>query len=117
MGEGWCVCATKSEIVCFVFLMIRRPPRATRTDTLFPYTTLFRSSLAEIPADLLPPLPPDPYTGGAIRYEKTADGGVMDGRSEEHTSELHSLMRSSYAVLSLKHNQFHLRRISSVQLR
>src|SRR3546814_2977762 len=82
--------------------MIRRPPRSTRTDTLFPYTTLFRS------------LRHDPFA-----YRHPARGhagrGLHDGalrsarrrtlsldRSEEHTSELQSLMRRSYAVFCLK---------------
>src|SRR3546814_9863687 len=80
------------------FLMIRRPPRSTRTDTLFPYTTLFRSRL------------------GRSRYQRhglhsAGDGGPRGRRqaaradrrrSEEHTSELQSLMRISYAVFCLK---------------
>src|SRR3546814_8057050 len=69
------------------FLMIRRPPRSTRTDTLFPYTTLFRSSAW---ASLRAP--------GPIRRPKSAHRQ----RSEEHTSELQSLMRISYAVFCLK---------------
>src|SRR3546814_9030893 len=71
--------------------MIRRPPRSTRTDTLFPYTTLFRSP-AE-PARDEPADPPEPDT-------EDED----DDRSEEHTSELQSLMRISYAVFCLKKN-------------
>src|SRR3546814_16941130 len=85
----------------FFFLMIRRPPRSTRTDTLFPYTTLFRSLGQPVaPAD------------GSIRLSHFAALGVADrrqsgsgrscGRSEEHTSELQSLMRISYAVFCLK---------------
>src|SRR3546814_7943394 len=70
--------------------MIRRPPRSTRTDTLFPYTTLFRSSD-----------PVDRGSGGTGRLDD--DGGRDCGdRSEEHTSELQSLMRISYAVFCLK---------------
>src|SRR6056297_2678655 len=67
--------------------MIRRPPRSTRTDTLFPYTTLFRS--------------PSAYCN---RHPRTQLGdGVLGGeRSEEHTSELQSLRRISYAVFCLK---------------
>src|SRR3546814_3437066 len=92
--------------MCLFFLMIRRPPRSTRTDTLFPYTTLFRS----------------PYgvgsccSGAAIRTLRRSNGmysavaGIQVGRhaietisrSEEHTSELQSLMRISYAVFCLK---------------
>src|SRR3546814_9020119 len=76
--------------------MIRRPPRSTRTDTLFPYTTLFRSCCEwkrrrEIAAKtrIGDPLPP------AKRHQ-------IKSRSEEHTSELQSLMRISYAVFCLK---------------
>src|SRR3546814_3641133 len=70
--------------------MIRRPPRSTRTDTLFPYTTLFRS-LSRPP----------------IRYRRSCESrrrpdGAWACRSEEHTSELQSLMRISYAVFCLK---------------
>src|SRR3546814_9127440 len=101
--------------------MIRRPPRSTRIDTLFPYTTLFRSfvtlighsgcgksTLLNIIAGLTKP------TRGVVFL----DGGVVDApgpdravifqdhsllpRSEEHTSELQSLMRTSYAVFCLK---------------
>src|SRR3546814_6665196 len=78
----------------FFFLMIRRPPRSTRTDTLFPYTTLFRSTPRRRHRSRrskhLPPAPP-PELGGAPSI-----------RSEEHTSELQSLMRISYAVFCLK---------------
>src|SRR3546814_5547856 len=102
----------------FYFLLIRRPPRSTRTDTLFPYTTLFRSVL-----------------GGEGKHRRQPAFGIMDAcggacfvllpmrrlgafeaavahlrgpmrrgrpRSEEHTSELQSLMRISYAVFCLK---------------
>src|SRR3546814_6360230 len=81
-----CLCCC---VLLFFFLMIRRPPRSTRTDTLFPYTTLFRSqhrppaTAAAKPACRPPPI--DPFL-----------------RSEEHTSELQSLMRISYAVFCLK---------------
>src|SRR3546814_7162012 len=81
--------------VCWFFcLMIRRPPRSTRTDTLFPYTTLFRS-LRQSPA-LRRHASPD-------RVHRHGNGhGVRPARSEEHTSELQSLMRISYAVFCLK---------------
>src|SRR3546814_15637575 len=78
-------------IAVFFFLMIRRPPRSTRTDTLFPYTTLFRSFAEETQK-------PDVHnlSLGAARTVRRLD------RSEEHTSELQSLMRISYAVFCLK---------------
>src|SRR3546814_8385610 len=108
----------------FFFLMIRRPPRSTRTDTLIPYTTLFRS---------LPPLPaacvktgvsdaasifsddrhrenqsrsmpvPDAHT--CRRFASELRPPPENRRSEEHTSELQSLMRISYAVFCLKKKQ------------
>src|SRR3546814_9209052 len=68
--------------------MIRRPPRSTRTDTLFPYTTLFRSSGASLQSD--------------GRAGRTGRCRTPRRRSEEHTSELQSLMRISYAVFCLK---------------
>src|SRR3546814_8038439 len=89
--------------------MIRRPPRSTRTDTLFPYTTLFRSSqasgattVAETPVRRSAP-PAAPRDSGCTRGHGAA--GRPSGpasRSEEHTSELQSLMRISYAVFCLK---------------
>src|SRR3546814_5745075 len=76
--------------------MIRRPPRSTRTDTLFPYTTLFRSTL--------PPrsraLPSRQY--GRRSQIPASPSASPESRSEEHTSELQSLMRISYAVFCLK---------------
>src|SRR3546814_1568429 len=104
------------------FLMIRRPPRSTRTDTLFPYTTLFRSyavcTIAEIP-ETRSQKPTIPQIDGhhSQRHHKRSDrsgefilqfpgvqmrAGEVLGRSEEHTSELQSLMRISYAVFCLK---------------
>src|SRR3546814_1400412 len=101
----------------FCFLMLRRPPRSTRTDTLFPYTTLFRSFYEIFAiagavglATTFPAAPPivtsfsdaiAQATGWpleAVLLERPA-GGL---RSEEHTSELQSLMRTSYAVFCLK---------------
>src|SRR3546814_2039492 len=106
--------------------MIRRPPRSTRTDTLFPYTTLFRSLLSPLLDD---PRPGFPFVAllvsgghtqlmrvdGVGRYAllgETLDDAageafdksakLMGLRSEEHTSELQSLMRISYAVFCLK---------------
>src|SRR3546814_12029556 len=92
---------------CVVFfLMIRRPPRSTRTDTLFPYTTLFRSaSKSECMYDRVSRSSSDFKYNRNAPYAKTgtraATFGVVD-RSEEHTSELQSLMRISYAVFCLK---------------
>src|SRR3546814_6477048 len=94
--------------------MIRRPPRSTRTDTLFPYTTLFRSCLlggTDIASERLPVLRLQSTFGfNKLRNElwnlfkpkpsRQPIGGI--NRSEEHTSELQSLMRISYAVFCLK---------------
>src|SRR3546814_16222703 len=86
-------------IVCF-FLMIRRPPISTRTDTLFPYTTLFRSlSVDGVEFDLSTKVP---STNNVLRFENVGVSvGSGSDRSEEHTSELQSLMRISYAVFCL----------------
>src|SRR3546814_11612143 len=114
--------------VCVFFLMIRRPPRSTRTDTLFPYTTLFRSVVGGS----------DPNRQFEFRTTGNGPGANLKGvefslqlpfsvfsdslrhfgvlgnatfvksdvdRSEEHTSELQSLMRISYAVFCLKHKK------------
>src|SRR3546814_18760914 len=99
------VCFSFMMVYLVFFLMIRRPPRSTRTDTLFPYTTLFRSAYFRL-------------TGGIERWlyrlvrkhgGRQAGGWQFDfanlnrkSRSEEHTSELQSLMRISYAVFCLK---------------
>src|SRR3546814_1415640 len=87
----------------FFFLMIRRPPRSTRTDTLFPYTTLFRSV---VKLGLLVGAAPlrlqRPDRGAEHGNRQTADEDSQRARSEEHTSELQSLMRISYAVFCLK---------------
>src|SRR3546814_4546154 len=97
----------------FFFLMIRRPPRSTRTDTLFPYTTLFRSRARfEAPAHKGPGAGllsmgtflwaskalPHP----AAHSTRASHSLRPSSRSEEHTSELQSLMRISYAVFCLK---------------
>src|SRR3546814_8765002 len=94
----------------FFFLMRRRPPRSTRTDTLFPYTTLFRSvhrvgvfdqgdehDFGIAATGLL-----DGVVQSVGRRTPVAERAHTDGRSEEHTSELQSLMRISYAVFCLK---------------
>src|SRR3546814_12750858 len=97
----------------FFFLMIRRPPRSTRTDTLFPYTTLFRSvqnggqvietllwgrHKVEGEMDML-------HLSFPAEAVRTLTGRMSQQRSEEHTSELQSLMRNSYAVFCLKKKQ------------
>src|SRR3546814_8422269 len=119
-----------SSFLFFFFLMIRRPPRSTRTDTLFPYTTLFRSCASICPASgchsvrrrigdyaerlehhhrppsdaqarrLLCEAPPVPAR--RFCHHRCGHGARPHGRSEEHTSELQSLMRISYAVFCLK---------------
>src|SRR3546814_2858461 len=105
--------------------MIRRPPRSTRTDTLFPYTTLFRSG--RIPSDRFLSQPfhvAEVFTGSPGVFVELPDtikgfkglcegdydhlpesAFYMVGRSEEHTSELQSLMRISYAVFCLTKKQ------------
>src|SRR3546814_6791199 len=133
--------------------MIRRPPRSTRTDTLFPYTTLFRSAVVVATAGTTDLGAVDPlaaaadlaahhgawlhvdaaYGGGALFSERLgpllagldrADSVALDLhklgwqpvpagiRSEEHTSELQSLMRNSYAVFCLKKKIPHIERTS-----
>src|SRR3546814_4966407 len=103
--------------------MLRRPPRSTRTDTLFPYTTLFRSGIghdlrAHYDRDANEVGDVEPAVDVALRIERVVqrlervrrqgcaalrrDGEVNRLRSEEHTSELQSLMRISYAVFCLK---------------
>src|SRR3546814_936383 len=96
--------------VCFLFLMLRRPPRSTRTDTLFPYTTLFRSAgeaLQRFPATVPAFWICRPPISRAACFRASNSGGRSAAtmslqRSEEHTSELQSLMRISYAVFCLK---------------
>src|SRR3546814_4046015 len=82
--------------ILFFFLMIRRPPRSTRTDTLFPYTTLFRSR-----CHVAHRRDGDRHVGDGQRKEVQVRA-EKEARSEEHTSELQSLMRISYAVFCLK---------------
>src|SRR3546814_10315575 len=92
----------------FFFLMIRRPPRSTRTDTLFPYTTLFRSLAGRM---LCRGCARWPYARRGDRADSTENPhrGRLEldrVRSEEHTSELQSLMRISYAVFCLKKKKY-----------
>src|SRR3546814_4013494 len=108
------------------FFMIRRPPRSTRTDTLFPFTTLFRSQRR------VPPCDGPARRAAAVRQRAgtvrnrgraarrrhhhravparrpAVRGAARGGRSEEHTSELQSLMRISYAVFCLKKQKSYL---------
>src|SRR3546814_1977961 len=101
-------------LIHFFFLMIRRPPRPTRTDTRFPSTTLFRPDAhrLQVPAGRAGVVLLQPDQQGAVAMG--GDGGArQDGRlarahhvrSEEHTSELPSLMRISYAVFCLKNKK------------
>src|SRR3546814_4175707 len=83
--------------------MIRRPPRSTRTDTLFPYTTLFRSPAGREEAGGRGEDRAGPSLRAGVRYVR-ATIRPTEHRSEEHTSELQSLMRISYAVFCLKKN-------------
>src|SRR3546814_10688742 len=91
--------------------MRRRPPRSTRTYTLFPYTTLFRAAAGrlrrarQMPAPGAAKEPPgrrDDQAHGRFADPLSALRPARDPRSEEHTSELQSLMRNSYAVFCLK---------------
>src|SRR3546814_5863047 len=113
--------------------MIREPPRSTRTDTLFPYTTLLRSDLGighcrlslAGPEGSAPPGLGESHIRVATKYPATtrrwfeaqgiqAECIKLNGRSEEHTSELQSLMRISYAVFCLK-NKKHTKRTTSIR--
>src|SRR3546814_4906852 len=81
--------------------MIRRPPRSTRTDTLFPYTTLFRSARRKILHGLAS-RQKEPVLRNEVSRPRRRCIRYFRRRSEEHTSELQSLMRISYAVFCLK---------------
>src|SRR3546814_7664708 len=98
--------------------MLRRPPRSTRTDTLFPYTALFRALRCRRPPKSTrcyggTPMPQNDFAGDAmaavtdvdlarVRRLRAERPEAIAARSEEHTSELQSLMRISYAVFCLK---------------
>src|SRR3546814_6656020 len=90
--------------------MIRRPPRSTRTDTLFPYTTLFRSILKDRHFDQRA----DHRREGNGRGQTECGDGDGYRRSEEHTSELQSLMRISYAVFCLKKKKITRNKITNI---
>src|SRR3546814_6022090 len=100
--------------------MIRRPPRSTRTDTRFPYTTLFRSAVegpfahARRRRCAAPPFLADRFL-----FERGAHAlfARSRSRSEEHTSELQSLMRTSYAVFCLKKKKIHTSENEHAQLK
>src|SRR3546814_6875285 len=108
-----------SEFLTFFFLMIRRPPRSTRTDTLFPYTTLFRSfrkgprrrrrrGQRALCSRGRGSIPTKPRRHSRRRRQPRGGHGNRRRsriRSEEHTSELQSLMRISYAVFCLKNKK------------
>src|SRR3546814_10879275 len=115
--------------------MIRRPPRSTRTDTLFPYTTLFRSerkaaltsSVEGTAAGNTPRILRARSTGTLKRSRPRGDSITEDTvlgvdliaspterRSEEHTSELQSLMRISYAVFCLKKKKYNTTKIHDI---
>src|SRR3546814_20959340 len=111
--------SSSSLCYCIFFLMIRRPPGSTRTDTLLPYTTLFRSGdpvsralreAAPCPAAHAIERRCSPQSTDRSRLDQeprtrlaeAAASAVSSCRSEEHTSELQSLMRISYAVFCLK---------------
>src|SRR3546814_14742892 len=134
----WCFASRiVSFVCCIVFLMRRRPPRSTRTDTLFPYTTLFRSrpevgaargaapdeEARERVRAIARGAPDGVRTARHLRHlrqcrharplrdlrrsaPRRAQPVRRRGRSEEHTSELQSLMRISYAVFCLKKKKY-----------
>src|SRR3546814_1567412 len=101
-----CILCGYTRVRCRVFfVMIRRQPRATRTVTLFPYTTLFRSPPASPPACPIQTRhcccrPPQASSPPWRKHDSAPR--LPPGRSEEHTSELQSLMRTSYAVFCMK---------------
>src|SRR3546814_10304333 len=98
--------------VIILLLMIRRPPRSTRTDTLFPCTSLFRSAFSTahigMPLSRLPTMLCTAARVGTRKVPRSSmaarhSSSMKMPRSEEHTSELQSLMRISYAVFCLTH--------------
>src|SRR3546814_6576069 len=91
--------------------MIRRPPRSTRTDTLFPYTTLFRSRDARHWPRITTVSQPTIEIARIAGQHLIEGGARLAERSEEHTSELQSLMRISYAVFCLKKKKKHKKKM------
>src|SRR3546814_2686320 len=119
----YCYGATYSVLlfVAFVFITRRRPPRSTRTDTLFPYTTLFLSAAFIFPlvarksiqafrhvvaAALAAAMLLSSAGVAQAGQVRSVDVATSGGRSDEHTSELQSLMPTSYAVFCLKKKKF-----------
>src|SRR3546814_4459469 len=101
-----CMICDSSVVLVVFFLMIRRPPRSTRTDTLFPYTTLFRSRQVLGRRTWMSSNSTTHSRSRNLcitkRWGSAKTGNPHPSRSEEHTSELQSLMRISYAVFCLK---------------
>src|SRR3546814_1994332 len=105
-----CSIALVVTVSCVFFLMLRRPPRSTRTDTLFPYTTLFRSIPFRVFRTAVRNAHRRCFFYRSTHHERRIRPSrcrlprcrYVAGRSEEHTSELQSLMRISYAVFCLK---------------
>src|SRR3546814_3479766 len=110
------------DLLFFFFLMIRRPPRSTRTDTLFPYTTLFRSILhgarRGLPCRCRARWRASARRAGPVRTARRAARRAVRRRllrrSEEHTSELQSLMRISYAVFCLKKKKKNINTLNDI---
>src|SRR3546814_5001761 len=123
-------------VVLVFFLMIRRPPRSTRTDTLFPSTTLFRSQRVchsatrawSSPITVLNrrvsltgaiPTTDRPIRSNRLPTDRAERGGKvvrwLASRSEEHTSELQSLMRISYAVFCLQKKKYYTQHLFTRQ--
>src|SRR3546814_17867787 len=107
-GVSCLLCRIRVIYIDYYFVMIRPPPRSTRTDTLFPYTTLFRSDdlrrrrvRRQTQTDPQGTVPDRDGSGGSVERTDCLDRTPLS-RSEEHTSELQSLMSISYAVCCLK---------------
>src|SRR3546814_18504545 len=119
-----CIVLTVCSFIIFFFLfflMIRRPPRSTRTDTLFPYTTLFRSPrqlrqtrlrhiVYRLSYDMPSHAASESRVGRGFQHATRWPHGM---RSEEHTSELQSLMRISYAVFCLKKKKITITKLNN----
>src|SRR3546814_20368524 len=108
------------SLVFIFFLMIRRPPRSTRTDTLFPYTTLFRSTFSPARRNMvelrLRALHIFHVASSTVKSLSRDNSPFSIRRSEEHTSELQSLMRISYAVFCLKNKKRMKKTLHDIQV-